>query len=306
MTTKREYGRTPGRKALQPGQISRIAVVNKDSGATRTVLELDTLFEAPNWTKDGRWLVVNGGGKLWKLPADGSAKPTEIFTGRVQGCNNDHVLSPDNKEIFVSSLGHLYRLPFDGGEPVQVSNDHAPDSGFLYYLHGISPDSQTLVYTAVEPYGGAPRGRLNIATIPAAGGADRWFTNTLAHCDGPEYTPDGKWIYFNSQFAARRPGHAQIFRMAVQGGALEQMTFDDRVNWFPHFSPDGKWMAYISYEQGTITHPADLNIELRVMPADGGESRVVVSTFGGQGTFNVNSWAPDNVHFAYVEYPFVD
>ena len=68
MTTKREYGRTPGRKDLQPGQISRIAVVNKDSGATRTVLELDTLFEAPNWTKDGRWLVVNGGGKLWKLP----------------------------------------------------------------------------------------------------------------------------------------------------------------------------------------------------------------------------------------------
>ena len=281
-------------------------MVNKDTGAIRTVRELDTLVEAPNWTSDGRWLVINGGGKLWKLPADGSGGLTEIFTGRVQSCNNDHVLSPDNKEIFVSSAGHLYRLPFEGGEPVQVSNNKPADSGFLYYLHGISPDSTTLVYTAVEPYGGQPRGRLNIATIPAAGGKDSWVTNTLARNDGPEYSPDGKWIYFNSEFAARRPGHAQIFRIAVDGAMIEQLTFDDRVNWFPHFSPDGKWMAYISYAPGTITHPADLDIELRVMPANGGESRVVVSLFGGQGTFNVNSWAPDSTHFAYVAYPFID
>ena len=65
-------------------------------------------------------------------------------------------------------------------------------------------------------------------------------------------------------------------------------------------------MAYISYESGTVTHPADLDVELRVMPANGGDSRVVVSLFGGQGTFNVNSWAPDSTHFAYVAYPFVD
>ena len=133
--------RTPGRKELQPGQVSRIEVVNKDTGARRTVLELDTLVEAPNWTRDGRWLVINGGGKLWKLPADGSGGLEPIPTGRVDNCNNDHVLSPDNAEIFVSSAGHLYRLPFAGGEPVQVSNDHPADSGFLYYLHGISPDA---------------------------------------------------------------------------------------------------------------------------------------------------------------------
>lgn len=306
MAATREYGRTPGRKELQPGQTSRIRVVDKDTGYIRTVMQLDTLVEAPNWTRDGKWLIINGGGKLWRLAADGSTGLTEINTGRVQGCNNDHVLSPDNREIFVSSLGHLYRLPFEGGEPVQVSNNKPADSGYLYYLHGISPDAQTLVYTAVEPYGGQPRGRLNIATIPAAGGEDSWVINTLARSDGPEYTPDGKWIYFNSEFAAKRPGHAQIFRIAVGGSAIEQLTFDDRVNWFPHFSPDGRWMAYISYAPGTVTHPADLDIELRVMPAAGGESKVVVSCFGGQGTFNVNSWAPDNIHFAYVDYPFVD
>lgn len=304
-TSKREISRTPARKTLQTDQLSSIQIVNIETGDVRTVREFDQLVESPNWTSDGKWLIVNSGGKLWRLASDGSSDLIEIPTGRVQDCNNDHVLSPDNKRIYISALGHLYELPFEGGEPRQISNDR-PSSGYLYYLHGISPDAKTLVYTAVEPYGDNPRGRLNIATIPASGGDDCWVVNTLALSDGPEYTPDGQWIYFNSEFAAKQPGQAQIFRIAVEGGAIEQITFDERVNWFPHFSPNGKWMAYISYEPGTISHPADVDVELRLMPTDGGESKVAVKIFGGQGSFNVNSWAPDNKHFAYVAYPFID
>jgi TolB protein len=29
----------------------------------------------------------------------------------------------------------------------------------------------------------------------------------------------------------------------------------------------------------------------------------VIEVFGGQGTLNVNSWAPDGERFAYVSYP---
>lgn len=303
---KIEYGRWPGRKDLQPGQISRVSVVNKDSGETRTVIDLPTLFEAPNWTADGRWLIVNGGGRLHRLAADGSTGLTEIDTGDISSCNNDHILSPDNSTIYFSAAGKLYRVPFEGGEPVQLSNDYPEDRGYTYWLHGVSPDNQTLVYTAVERVGDNARGKLSIATIPTGGGTDTYLVNRPEKSDGPEYTPDGKWIYFNSELAAKRPGHAQIFRMRPDGSSIEQVTFDERVNWFPHFSPNGEWMAYISYEPGTITHPADLDVELRVMPANGGDSRVVVSLFGGQGTFNVNSWSPDNEHFAYVEYPFID
>jgi hypothetical protein len=39
------------------------------------------------------------------------------------------------------------------------------------------------------------------------------------------------------------------------------------------------------------------------MPADGGELRVAAGLFGGQGTLNTNSWAPDSRRFAYVAYP---
>lgn len=301
-----EYGRWPGRRNLQPGQISRVCVVDKDTGVTRTVMELPTLFEAPNWTSDGEWLIINGGGRLYRLAADGSTGLIGIPTGDVATCNNDHVLSPDNTEIYFSAAGRLYRIPFAGGTPRQISNDYPVERGYSYWLHGISPDNRTLVYTAVERVGEVVRGKLSIATIPLAGGPDTYLVSRQEKSDGPEYSPDGHWIYFNSELEAERPGHAQIFRMRTDGSGIERVTFDSRVNWFPHFSPDGRWMAYISYAEGTVTHPADLDIELRVMPAGGGESRTVVRTFGGQGTFNVNSWAPDNVHFAYVDYPFPD
>jgi hypothetical protein len=39
------------------------------------------------------------------------------------------------------------------------------------------------------------------------------------------------------------------------------------------------------------------------MPASGGPSRLLTKLFGGQGTINVNSWAPDSQRFAFVFFP---
>ena len=41
------------------------------------------------------------------------------------------------------------------------------------------------------------------------------------------------------------------------------------------------------------------------MPAAGGKPETIVRLFGGQGTLNVNSWAPDNRRFAFVSYELV-
>jgi Tol biopolymer transport system component len=60
--------------------------------------------------------------------------------------------------------------------------------------------------------------------------------------DGPDYSSDGKYIYFNSY----RTGHMQIWRMQSDGTNQEQLTFDDNSNWFAH-PPDNKWIVFISY-----------------------------------------------------------
>jgi Tol biopolymer transport system component len=90
--------------------------------------------------------------------------------------------------------------------------------------------------------------------------------------------------------------------MARDGSNIEQLTSDERVNWFPHVSPDGQRIAYVSFPPGTLGHPADRNVIVRMMEKDG-RVRDLVHLFGGQGTMNVTSWAPDSRRFAYVAYP---
>ena len=286
-------------RSLLPGQVSQLIVMNCDGSGRTVLLEIDAVIEAPNWTPDGRNLIINGGGDLWRVAVD-SGDAAKIETGDLHDHNNDHLLSPDGRTIYFSENdGHLYAVPIGGGEPRRVSNVHSEPHH--YYLHGISPDGKTLSYVAVE--GPAGKKRINLFTIPAAGGPDTRLSDVDYPNDGPEYSPDGKWIYFSSERAAKVPGHAQCFRMRPDATGIEQLTFDERVNWFPHISPDGRSIIFISYPPGTTGHPPNKDVILRFMDADGGGQRDIDSFLGGQGTVNVNSWAPDSKRFAFVAYP---
>ena len=279
-------------RTLRSGQRSDLYVVDVAGGERRLVHSSSTLlFEAPNWTPGGE-LIVNGDGRLFRV----GGELEEIDLGGVPAINNDHVVSPDGSTVYVSAAdGHLYAVPFAGGLPRRVSNDRG--EGFHHYLHGVSPDGKTLAYIGLEHRDG--RRITNVWTIPVAGGADVQVTDDEFADDGSEYSPDGKWIYFNSE----RAGHAQLFRIAVGSGEVEQLTFDERVNWFPHPAPDGSAVAYVSFPPGTEGHPADIDdVRVRLLTA-AGEIREIAALFGGQGTMNVPSWSPDSQSFAYVAYP---
>jgi TolB protein len=285
-------------RTLRPGQRAELYVVDVATSRRRLVHESSTLlFEAPNWTGD--WLVVNGNGNLYRTPVDGGDLE-QLELGGVPAINNDHVLSPDGETVYVSAEdGHLYAVPLAGGSPRKVSNDRGPE--FHHYLHGISPDGRTLAYIGLENRADGNR-ITNVYTIPAAGGDDVQVTDDEYADDGSEYGPDGRWIYFNSERASTTPGHAQLFRIA--GDELEQLTFDERVNWFPHPSPDGSMIAYVSFPPGILGHPEDIDdVRVRLLPTEGGSPRDLATLFGGQGTMNVPSWSPDSSRLAYVAYP---
>ena len=289
-------------RRLLPNQICELVVATRDGRDLTVIYETSELIEAPNWTVDGKWLIYNADGRLFRISPDGQNGPHRLNTAPIEDLNNDHVLSPCGAYVFVSANdGHLYRCPIEGGTPIKISNDHAPERGYNYYLHGVSPDGGTLAYVGLERAGGKVVTR--ICTIPAKGGADTELTDGACPVDGCEYSADGAWIYFNSEAAATRPGHAQIFRMWPDGTGLEQLTHDDRVNWFPHAAPDGTIFSYISFPTGTLGHPADKDVILRTMAPDGSEIRDIDAFNGGQGTINVTSWAPDSQRFAYVRYP---
>lgn len=278
----------------QRDSFSILETVDVFTGERTVLKEFDFVIEAPNWTRDGRFLVYNSQGRMYAYQlAAGEIK--EIEAGFAIDCNNDHVLSPDNTHLAVShftyedALSRIYILPFEGGTPRLVT-EKGPS-----YLHGWSPDGKTLAYCAER------NGQYDIYTIPVEGGPETQLTNLPGLDDGPEYSPDGKHIWFNSQ----RSGLMQLWRMEVDGSNQQQMLNEAANCWFPHLSPDGKWVVYIAYQKGDVApgdHPANKNVEIRLIPASGGESKTVAKLFGGQGTLNVNSWAPDNRAIAFVSY----
>lgn len=272
---------------------SHIAILDLD-GRERVLHTADRHFEAPNWSPDGKYLLLNSGGRLWKLPVRGG-EPVQIDTGSINRVNNDHGISPDGKTIVISA-GHMYTLPASGGTPIQITKQ-TPS-----YYHGWSPDGRTLAYCASR------NGNFDIYAIPVTGGDEKRLTTHPGYDDGPDYSPDGKWIYFNSD----RSGSWDIWRIPAAGAGLddalaERITSDKYEDWFPHPSPNGRWIVWISFNQGTKGHPANQHVRLRLMPVrdgrpDPSKARVLKELFGGQGTINVNSWAPDSRRFAFVRY----
>lgn len=266
------------------------------TGSVREVLVAEGRIEAPNWSPDGRWLLVNAGGRLYRLPLEAPLlEPIE--TGAALRCNNDHGFSPDGATIWLSSHhegqgSQIYRIPVAGGAPQRIS-PAAPS-----WWHAISPDGGLLAYPAVR---GAAR-VLDICTLdlngPDGQPRETRLTRGEGHSDGPDFSADGRRIYWNTD----RTGHAQIWVMNTDGSGQRQLFADDHVNWFPHPSPSGRHLVYLAYPPGTEGHPADLPVALVLCDPEGGNRRRIREFTGGQGTMNVPNWAPDGQAFAYVRY----
>lgn len=266
----------------------------------KIIREFPYLIEAPDWTSDGNYLIYNNDGLIYKLSLSSPEESVQIDTGFATRCNNDHLVSPDGKYLAVShrSLPEgkptIFVLPSEGGTPVQVT------PSLPSYLHGWSPDGKKLTYCANR------NGDMDVYTISIDGTDEMRLTTTEGLNDGPEYSPCGEYIWFNSV----RTGLMQIWRMKTDGSEQTQMTFDkDRNSWFPHLSPDGKNVVYIAYRKGDLEpheHLRYKNVEIRMIPTKGDTPKTLIKLFGGQGSFNVNSWAPDNNRFAFVSYRLDD
>ena len=275
----------------------RMETMNVFDGKRKVIAEKNGKFEAPNWMPDGKRLLFNMDGFIYTMPAEGG-EMVKINTGTANHNNNDHVISFDGKMLGISSHrdglpgggSTVYVLPIEGGEPQMVTKD-TPS-----YLHGWAPNNKEVVYVA-QRNGSST---YNIYKNTLKGNKEVALTSNKEgeHVDGCEYSPDGKYIYYNGS----QSGTMQLWRMKPDGSEKEQLTFDEYNNWFPHISPDGKWIAFISFlpDIEFNSHPSYKHVMLRLMPATGGAPKVIAYLYGGQGTINVPSWSPDSKSIAFV------
>ena len=288
----------PGSKPTLYSAIETITVSSTDRRVTYVAPER---LEAPNWTPDGKFLLFNGTGHIWRAPVEGG-KPETVDTDFASRVNNDHGISPDGTMLAISdqSQGDLpnaprksivYTLPIGGGKPTRITQSTSNS-----YFHGWSPDGKTVAFV------GDRDGNLDVYTISVNGGEATRLTTAEGLDDGPEYSPDGQFIYFNSE----RSGSMQIWRMKPDGSQQEQITSDGFNNWFPHISPDGRQIVFLSYAKDVTGRPADKDVTLRIMNVADKKITVLTKLLGGQGTINVPSLVGRRPkRLAFVSYQYV-
>ena len=269
----------------------RIEIMEVATGHRRIVYSSPKALQAPNWTRDGKALIYNQEGRLYRFNLASGAS-TEINTAFATNNNNDHVLSFDGKQLGISHSGadngnksNVYTVSATGGTPKRITQT-GPS-----YLHGWSPDGRSLIFTGIRD------SATDIYRIPSAGGAEVALTHAAGMNDGSEFARDGR-IYFNST----RTGLMQLWRMNADGSAPLQLTSDEFNNWFPHVSPDGRSIVFITFMKdiSPTDHPWYKPVYLRRIPAAGGKPTVLAYLYGGQGTINVPSWSPDGRYVAFV------
>ena len=250
-------------------------------------------MQSANWAPDGKSIYAYEEGRIENIPyltpeAGGTALP--IDTGGLVGCSGNFGVSPDGRSLAVSCSEsrngphQVYLLPAGGGgTPRQVTQ-----GAIASYFHAWSPDSRTIAFTR------GSAGKADLFTVPASGGAESRLTSDTLN-DGPDFSADGKFIYFDST----RSGSSQIWRMQPDGSAAEQITDDDHVNTSPHVSRDGKTIAFLSQpaDSGASVGPA----AIRLMATSDGLIRTLVDFQGDRGSFSMYGWGDSN-HLAFVSY----
>jgi Tol biopolymer transport system component len=271
---------------------SRLERININTLERKIIFKTNSHIEAPNWSPEGKYVIYNSQGLLYKLVL-GEKEPKQIPTGFANRINNDHGISPDGSTLVISDQTEtgsslIYTLPVVGGVPKKVT-PFGPS-----YWHGWSPDGKTLAYCAER------NGNYDIYSIPTNGGEEKRLTQAEGLDDGPDYSPDGTTIYFNSE----RTGTMQIWSMDINGKNQKQLTTDKYNDWFPHPSPDGKFLVFITFDTDVPSgsHPPNKEVKLRLMNLKTKEITTLAHLFGGQGTINVPSWSPDSNQIAFVSY----
>ena len=211
------------------------------SDRQRTLLDCETtapsgddcvgnFYRSPSYSRDGRRIVFDAGGRLAIISAAGGAPVLLPATTTDDG---DPCFSADGRRIAFTGV-----------------NDHGGTDLYTRRLEGGA--AHAVIYDAGEP-AWSSRGRLayvrsgNVYTARPNGGDRRWVSSGVS----PDWSPNGR------RLALVRPSPTltfdgptgRMYTVAPTGRDLRRVGRGRDVS-HPVWSPDGRWVAYDGLELG--------------------------------------------------------
>ena len=272
-----------------PPSFSHIKVYDFATNNVREVFSGDGYLDSPEFSADGKFIRFSSlpNSKLLQVPVAGGA--AESVGPEGFGWGHDRAHSRDGQR---EAAGN-----FNTTNPIAFLGPHYTDPkevGGPFYVQSMSPDGKWLA--------GSCGGR--VCRIAWPGGGTFQMLTSVGGNDNTDYSPDGKFIYFESS----RSGKREIWRVPADGAGpddslAERVSNEEGAARFPHPSPDGKWIAFMVAKPGGDAR----DVTVRIIPAPAakavpGPSREILTAVGGQGMMHRNSWSPDSTKIAFASF----
>ena len=228
----------------------------------------------------------SGSYEVWLGQASG--EPDRQLT-RLGAAIESLAWAPDGSSIVISvnrsGAYDIYRVDLADGSAHRLTSD----ARYEVYAT-FSVDSKEIIYTRLDDRwvdheivimnrdGSNPR---------VIGTDENFFDYHYGRSFGyPTMSSDGTQIFFRSH----RSGWINYWAVSPEGGEPRQLAPEDADQEGGVWSPDGTWFAYTSNMNGTV--------DLRIVPADGGSSRVIVES--KMGVVSGPQWSPDSKEISFL------
>jgi Tol biopolymer transport system component/predicted Ser/Thr protein kinase len=229
-------------KLLQQDSAFHIFVTGGDGRGRVRLLENDEINFTPAACGQEEMVLIsrvseNNSPNLWRLNmATGELKQLTFGRDEEKGS-----CTPDGKLVVYNSSGdsqggHIFKLPIDGGTPVELASG-------TNFSPRVSPDGKLIAYGKTEGQGATAKSKIVLQRLQDGGIAKQIEMPSNYNWQNLGWTPDGRGLTFvhNSSGSSQN-----VYMRSLESGDFVQLThFDSEPGMIPAYawSPDGRKLA---------------------------------------------------------------